>query len=103
MCKLASTEDVVEITMSVCSISLMKTLIIVIPASRDMTVLLVYYFSLEGKLQGLPLGISYLASSSRIREPVCGFCEFLRICFQHYIQKFQHEFGVPIELTMKQS
>lgn len=103
MCKLASTEDVVEITVSVCCISLMKALIIVIPASRVMTVLLVYCFAREGKLQGLPLDISYLASSLWIRKPVCGFCEFLRLCFQHYIQKFQHEFGVPIERTMKQS
>lgn len=60
----------------------MKTLIMVIPASRDMHIFDVY-FAREEELQGVPLDLSYLAPSSWIRK-------FLRICFQHYIQKFQH-------------
>lgn len=43
------------ITVSASSSSLMKTLISEIPASRDMAMLLVYYFARVGELEGLPL------------------------------------------------
>lgn len=63
LCKLASIEDVVGITISVSSISFMKTLIMVFPASRDMCIFDVY-FAREGELQGVSLNLSYLAPSS---------------------------------------
>ena len=66
-------------TVSTSSISLIKTLISMIFASRDMTVHLVYCSAREGEVQECSLGLFYLAPSSWIRKPMCGFYEFQRM------------------------